>query len=153
MDQRRPRKSLKSLSRVILDASVILKTVLPDEEPTQKELALSLFEKYSQKAIDIIVPDFWVYEIGNTLSRKLKLKKAKLAFQFLLVQKFKVFRFSRLQLLAITTFSNKHKVSFYDASYHLLAQFTNSVFITADWKYFEKFKTDKNIVLLQSLKL
>ncbi|MBI3443299.1 type II toxin-antitoxin system VapC family toxin [Candidatus Woesebacteria bacterium] len=139
--------------RVVLDASVILKTVLPDENPQEVELALQLFKQYSQGEIDVIIPDFWVYEVGNTLCRKLNSKKAKLGFAFLLSLKFKNVTFSKKQLLAISAFSAKHNVSFYDSSYHLLAYFTDSIFVTADKKYFDKFKRDKHVVLLGHLKI
>lgn len=133
---------------VIFDASVLLKTVLPKENETEK--AVALFEQYSQGIIEVYEPSFWVYEIGNTLSRKLPLRKAQIGFEFLLAQKFRTFHFTNKQLLEINKFSNQNKVSFYDASYHLLAHFTNSLFITADKKYFQKFKEDKSIALLEN---
>lgn len=139
--------------KVVLDASVILKTVLPDEKPEEVELALDLFQKYTDQKIEIFVPSFWVYEIGNTLSIKLSKDKAVLGFKFLLAQDLKTFYFTKKQLLEIVEFSSSHKVSFYDAAYHLLAYFTDSVFITADKKYFQKFKSDKYLALLQKLKL
>lgn len=142
-----------NFSKVVLDASVILKTILPNEDESEKETALNLFQKYSQGSIDIFVPDFCTYEIGNTLARKLAPNKAALGFKFFLAQKFKVATFSKSQLLEIIAFCPKYNVSFYDASYHLLARFVDSVFITADKKYFEKFKGDKHIALVQNLKI
>lgn len=133
---------------VVLDASVLLKTILPDEKNGQ-ELALNLFEKYSKSLMNIVEPIFWVFEIGNTVARKLPIKKAQIAFKFLLTQQFKTHYFNDLELLEITKFSSFHQVSFYDASYHLLAHFTNSIFVTADKKYYQKFKTDKKIKLLE----
>ena len=135
----------------VLDASVLLKTVLPEDQ-VAKDFALQLFKKYSDGTIDLIEPVFWIFEVGNNLSRKLPVKKAVLAFNFLLNQHFQLLHFTNLQLIQITRFASRNKVAFYDASYHLLAKFTGSIFVTADKKYFQKFTGDKNIALLEELK-
>lgn len=141
------------MKTVVLDASVILKAVLPKENEVEERITLKIFKKYRKGEIEIIVPIFWVFEIGNTLSRKLPLEKAQLGFALLLSQDFKEYNLSHSQLLEISKFSSQYKVSFYDASYHLLAHFTDSIFLTADKKYSEKFKQDKHIALIHSLKI
>lgn len=141
------------MKAIVLDASVILKAVLPKENEVEDRNTLKIFEKYRKGEIEIFVPIFWVFEIGNTLSRKLPLEKVQLGFTLLLSQGFKEYNLSHSELLEISKFSSQNSVSFYDASYHLLAHFTYSVFVTADKKYFEKFRQDKHIALLQSLKI
>jgi len=44
------------------------------------------------------------------------------------------------------------KISFYDAAYHALALNTGGTFITADKKYYEKTKSEGNIMLLKNYK-
>ena len=141
------------MKAIVLDASVILKAVLPKENEVEERSTLKIFEKYRKGEIEIIVPIFWVFEIGNTLSRKLPLEKVQLAFALLLSQGFKEYNLSHSELLEIGKFSSQNRVSFYDASYHRLAHFIDAIFVTADKKYFEQFKEDKHITLIQNLKI
>lgn len=148
MDKRRPGKSLE---RAILDASILIKIVLPEEHEPDVKKALTLFKLFTDKKLSVILPSFWSYEVGNTLIRKLSKELFEEKFKFLLSQSYQIYSFNVLENITIGKFTKLHNVSFYDASYHLLAHFTNSLFITADKKYFQKFKEDKNLVLLGNL--
>lgn len=141
------------MKAIVLDASVILKAVLPKENEVEERKTLKIFEKYRKGEIEIFVPIFWVFEVGNTLSRKLPLEKVQLGFTLLLSQGFKEYNLSQSELLEISKFSSQNNVSFYDASYHLLAHFIDAVFVTADKKYFEKFEKDRHIRLISTLKI
>lgn len=147
MDKRRSGKSLK---QVILDASVLVKIILPETSESNIREALSLFNKFSKRELSIILPSFWSYEVGNTLIRKLSEDLFEEKFKFLLSQPFGIYSFNQLENITIGKFARIHNVSFYDASYHLLAHFTDSLYITADKKYFQKFKEDKYIALLEN---
>ncbi len=150
MDQRR---STKSLKQVILDASILVKIVLPENSEGNITQVLKLFNLFISKKIKIILPIFWQFEVGNTLLRKMSEELFIEKFSFLLSQSFEEYRFNTLENLTIGKFAKRHQVSFYDASYHLLAHFTNSIFITADKKYYQKFKGDERIAPLENLKL
>ncbi len=145
MDKRRQRESLK---QVVLDASILVKIILPEKSEENIEQALSLFKSFSRKKLTIILPSFWSYEIGNVLLRKLSEELFEEKFKFLLSRSFEIYSFNVLENLTIGKFARLHNVSFYDASYHLLAKFTDSIFVTADKIYFQKFKKDKNLALL-----
>jgi len=145
MDKRRQRESLK---QVVLDASILVKIILPEKSEENIEQALSLFESFSRKKLTIILPSFWSYEVGNVLLRKLSEQLFEEKFKFLLSRSFEIYSFNVLENLTIGKFARLHNVSFYDASYHLLAKFTDSIFVTADKIYFQKFKKDKNLALL-----
>lgn len=148
MGQRRQRQPL---SQIILDASILIKIVLPEGSEDNIQQALSLFEKFSSKKIAVILPSFWSYEVGNILLRKLSEELYEEKFKFLLNQPFQIYSFNTLENITIGKFAKLHNVSFYDASYHLLAKFTGAIFITADKKYFQKFKEDKNLTLLKNI--
>lgn len=148
MGQRRQRQSL---NQVVLDASILIKIILPEGSEENIKQALSLFEKFSKKKLTIILPSFWSYEVGNILTRKLSEDLFEEKFKFLLNQPFQIYSFNILENITIGKFAKLYKASFYDASYHLLAKFTDSIFITADRKYFKKFERDKNIILLENL--
>lgn len=149
MGKRRPSKSLK---KIVLDASVLLKIVLPDKGELQIKQALKLFQLFAQGKTAIYLPVFWRFEIGNTLIRKLSDELFIQKFDFLLLQPFEEYIFNKLEYLTIGQFATSQQVSFYDASYHMLAIFTDSTFITADRKYFQKIQDKENIILLENLK-
>ena len=149
MDKRRPGKPLK---QAIVDASILIKIVLPEKSEADIKKALALFKHFTDKRLTIILPSFWSYEVGNTLIRKLTLELFEEKYKFLLSQPFQIYSFNILENVTIGKFAKLHKVTFYDASYHLLAKFIGSIFITADKNYFQKFKKDKNIALLENFK-
>ena len=150
MDKGRPAKPLKS---AVFDASILIKIVLPERNEENVKEALLLFERFAAQKLTVTLPSFWNYEVGNTLIRKLASRLFEEKFAFLLSQPFETYSFSKAENLTIGKFAKLHNTSFYDASYHLLAKFIDSIFITADRKYFQKFKTDKHLALLQNLKL
>ena len=51
------------------DASVLLKWVLPDDDEPDGDAALSLRDYALAGAVELVVPQLWIYEVGNTRSR------------------------------------------------------------------------------------
>lgn len=142
------RRSSKSL---VIDASVIIKSVLPEKSEDHTQTANNILQAYSDGKLKIILPVFWSFEVGNILIRKLSARNLASKFSILLSGGFEEYKFNEEENLTIAQFSQKYSASFYDASYHLLAKFTDSLFVTADKRYYQKFKTDKNIILLDDL--
>ncbi|MYB32114.1 MAG: type II toxin-antitoxin system VapC family toxin, partial [Acidobacteria bacterium] len=52
------------------DASVLLKWVLPAEDEQDTDAALALRDEAAAGILDLIVPQLWIYEVGNTLARR-----------------------------------------------------------------------------------
>ena len=116
------------------DASVLLKWVLPAEDEEDGDLALSLRDKALAGVVDLVVPQLWIYEVGNTLARRFPdyagealaslaefgLLEAELDAEW------------RAQAVALATAYN---VAFYDAAYHAVALVHRGVFVTADERY------------------
>ena len=50
------------------DASVLLKWVLPGDDEQAADAALLLRDEAVAGAIDLVVPQLWIYEVGNTLA-------------------------------------------------------------------------------------
>lgn len=146
-------RSTKPLKRVVLDASILVKLVLPETSEQNVKQALALFKRFTEGGLEIVLPVFWSFEVGNVLLRKLSEELFEEKFRFLLQQPFHVYAFNEVESITVGKFAKLYDVSFYDASYHLLAYFTNCVFITADRKYLQKFKGDTYVVLLQDLKM
>ena len=51
------------------DASVPLKWVLPGDDEQDTEAALALRDDAAAGNLDLVVPQLWIYEVGNTLVR------------------------------------------------------------------------------------
>ena len=56
---------------VVPDASVILKWVLPSADESGLEQALSLRDAITGGNVQAVVPRLWLFEVGNTLARRL----------------------------------------------------------------------------------
>lgn len=137
--------------KLVLDASVILKLVLIQDEP-HREKALEIIKNFQIDLVQIILPSLWKYEIGNILSTKDEANFVDF-YKFILNIGFTTHEFSNTELVEIGEFAKRYKVSFYDASYHILAKFTDSVFVTADRAYFDKAEKAGSMVLLKNLNL
>ena len=136
--------------KLVIDASVILKIVLVENEEDQ-QIALAILKLFQDGKVDIVLPNFWFFEVGNTLIRK-NVAFAKL-YLYLLEIGFRQYNFNPSELIEIGTFAKNFNISFYDASYHILAKLLNYTFVTADEKYFGKTKKAGNIILLNNLRI
>lgn len=125
---------------IVLDSSVALKWIFADEEGA--EHALKIRDAHISGENEISVPSLFLYEIANVLATKVKLavEEAREAFEFLCSFEFDVHELDCEEYLAAITLSQQHKISLYDASYHILAQRLGCRFVTADRKFWEKVK-------------
>ena len=122
---------------VILDASVILKWLLPE---TKSENALRFRDRHISGEEQIIVPSLVFYEIANALRYHTKISDEELASLFDI--------FNELALIAIhPTFSDltevmlyarQKNISVYDAVYIILTKKLGCSFVTADKQLAEK---------------
>lgn len=137
--------------RIVLDASVILKWFLDDEN--EQEQAQALRERLESKEYDVLIPSHCMIELFNTLSRK-KPTYALDAFSILKIMGFKDCLLSLpVALLALNLTVKYPKISFYDAFYHAIALHYKIPFITADLKYYEMVKKEGAILLLKDFGL
>ena len=131
------------------DASVILKwTIGRESEPDQEE-AITILDAWVAGKIEIALPKLWAFEVGNFLGR-IAPDSALEKMEILLDFRFKTRELDREICKLVLELMKNLSVSFYDASYHALAQKMGGVFITADNKYYDKAKSLGNIELLGS---
>ena len=114
----------------VIDASFLLAFLL-DEENIEVN---SQFERYASGEIVFIVPTLIKYEVGNSLRtqflrKKLAKGKAKKLYQAFLEMKIKEEKLDFADVLRVALEKN---MSFYDASYHCLAQRLNLPLLTLD---------------------
>ena len=120
---------------VIIDASVINKLFLPNEEGYDK--AGFIVQQHLQGKEKIIVPDLLFYEVANTLITKssIPLSIALLSINDLYSFNLEIFHPSDKNMKTAASLAKKHRVSVYDASYAVLAQEKGCDLITADSKF------------------
>ena len=132
---------------VVPDASVILKWVLPPADEADVGRALALRDAIGNGHVQAMVPELWLYEVGNTLARRLSGQADRLLASLL--------RFdlataspSRRWLNQVVDLTRRYGVTFYDATYHAHAILERGVFVTADDGYFRRAREAQAIVRL-----
>ena len=120
---------------VIIDASVVNKLFLPNEEG--QEIASGLILRNIQKFEEIFVPDLLFYEVANTLVTKtaIPITMVNRSLEQLDKLRLQVIHPTLEQLKKIAKFAKNHHVSVYDGTYAVLAQETGCDLITADSKF------------------
>ena len=136
---------------IIVDASVVLKWVLPEEDDTNE--AYELADDFFNKRISVFVPAHFHSEVANIAARKVPL----LAFSFIHQIINSELRPCQLGLELLNTafrlMKKYPKISFYDAFYHALAIERRGIFITADQKYYQTVKKEGSILSLKDYSL
>ena len=116
------------------DASVLLKWVLPGDDEQDGDAALSLRDEAVAGTVELVVPQLWIYEVGNTLARRFPDQAGELLASlsdFGLTEAGLDLRW-RTQALSLAV---TYEVAFYDAAYHAVALVHGGVFVTADERY------------------
>ncbi len=119
---------------VVLDSSVILKWVIPDEANTEE--ALSYLRLHAAGAETIAVPFLLFYEVANVLGMKPQLasSEGKKALNAILNLGLSQHASADSDYLKIIDYVKKYRVSGYDAAYIILAENLGCNFVTADGK-------------------
>jgi len=134
------------------DASVILKWAIGLESELDREKAIHILDAWVGNNIEIVLPELWVFEVGNVLGRMVPdsaLEKMETLLEF----RFKTKELNKETCKSIFKLMKDLSVSFYDASYHALAQRMGGVFITADDKYYQKARARGDIEFLGNLRI
>lgn len=133
---------------LVVDASIILKWVLPQKISPFQQQALSIRDALVEGKINVIVPSLWRYEVGNTLGRLVPESASVLLTHCCDVGLREVEESKARDKTALQLMSD-WQVSFYDASYHALAILNRIDFVTADEKYNAKVSKHGNIILIK----
>ena len=134
------------------DASVLLKWVLPGEDEQDTDEALALRDEAVAGSLDLVVPQLWIYEVGNTLARRFpddadELLEALVDFGLTEARLDARWR-SRAVSLSVV-----YGVAFYDAAYHAVALGLGGVFVTADERYVRRASAAGGISSLRSWRM
>ena len=122
------------MKRAVLDASVILKWYLADEEHGQK--ALDLLDDYVGKGLDLLAPSLLEYELTNGLviaQRRARIREEKVLSA---IEGFMDLEIPMRDLVdfypQVLHYCRTYGRSVYDASYLALAETEEITLITAD---------------------
>lgn len=134
---------------VVPDASVLLKWVLPEEREPHAGQAIAVRDAFVAGRIRLLVPALWFYEVGNVLvmhyaDSAAERLAALAAFRIPEARPTAAWRERIVKLAA------QRGVTFYDASYHALAEVLDGIFVTADEKYLRKAGPDSHLLGLAS---
>lgn len=133
-------------SNIIIDASIIIKWLLPDEEDAQ---ALRIKQDFNENRVTINIPHFTYYEIGNVLKTAVKRERIKEDIATKLYSSFidlEFIAYAMSDLFTLALFKSiDFDISYYDASYIALSEYLQIPFITADQKLLKKV-TNKFII-------
>jgi predicted nucleic acid-binding protein len=123
---------------IVLDSSVALKWIFADEDGA--EHAVRVRNEHVSGTNEIVVPSLFFYEIANVLATKVKLspEEALEAFELISAFEINVHELDSIEYMEAMALAMKHRISVYDASYHVLASRIGCRFLTADRKFWEK---------------
>jgi len=116
------------------DASVLLKWVLPGDDEQDTDAALALRDEAAGGTLDLVVPQLWIYEVGNTLARRFPEDADELLASLADFGLTEAKLDARWRARAVSL-SVRYGVAFYDAAYHAVALGLQGVFVTADERY------------------
>lgn len=126
------------MSRVVLDASVAAKWLLPSAGEPFSQNALRLLDGYVNREIEILIPDLFWAEIGNVLWRAARTgrctaEQARIGLEKVTAQKFATVS-SRSLLHSAFEIASASGRAIYDCLYIALAEASRTEFLTADEK-------------------
>lgn len=140
------------MRRVVIDASVAAKWFI-EEKDTDK--ALQVRDLYVDEEISLTMPVLILFELGNALRKhpSLSVEDSERALEAFLDLKIELRSFAESTLLKEAyRLSKDLNISFYDASYVVLAMLYEFIFLTGDEELYDKAKSSVNVVLLTDFK-
>lgn len=120
---------------IVVDASVVIKWVV-DENDEATRRAIKLRERYLSGEENIICPDLLLYEIGNIFAYKTQLPSIAVtkAWQSFVLLAIPTVSATTELITDCLKFSQKYKITVYDAAYVALAELKKCSLVTADKK-------------------
>lgn len=130
----------------VLDASVLIKWVVPADNEAHVEQACAIRNEIVWRSRPVVLPSLWFYEVGNTLARRFPEHVQRLMSD-LLDMRFQEAQVDSLLPRALEL-TRRYGVTFYDACYHATALVHGGTLITSDQRYLAQVSGADGIVAL-----
>jgi predicted nucleic acid-binding protein len=140
------------MTRYVVDASVILKWVLGEEQEADQTKAENLLNAWVEGRIELAAPTLWQYEVGNFLGRELP-RHAGENMGLLLNLRFRTIDLNEGMCRQCFEWMRKNRVTFYDAAYLAVAFEIQGTLITADERFVKRMGKIEQLCLLKNLDL
>ena len=127
------------MKRLVIDASVVVKWLLPQGDESHTDEALSLLHAFREGEVELLQPPHWLAEAGAVLAR-LEPALAATTMQLLDAMKIPVHNAPEIHIrgIELATELNHH---LFDTLYHAVAlSVPDTTLVTADLRYFRKAK-------------
>jgi len=123
---------------IIIDTSVAVKWIIPGEEFESQSFAL--MQAHIDHKNNILIPDLFYYEMGNTIATKTSFptEKIKSSLQKIFDLGLKSHSPDSKEMLKTTLLARQYKTSFYDMLYAVIAKENKCKLVTADRKFIAK---------------
>ncbi len=138
------------MRRYVVDASVILKWVLGDENEPDHAKAMELLDAWVEDQLELVAPTLWEYEVGNFLGRELPEDAPKKMALLVNLRLANIHLNERMHNICYA-WMKENGVTFYDAAYLATAVEAKGVLITADERFARKMTKVASICLLKDL--
>lgn len=127
-------EDIKLPSKIVIDASVILCRLLPDEKQTEK--TASYFLLYEKEKLDFTAPVLIKYEVANALKSAVKQKRLSAKLSEMLLCEFLLFsiEYQEVNFQEVLKLALEKNISVYDASYVWLASLKKLPLLSLDKK-------------------
>jgi predicted nucleic acid-binding protein len=134
-----------------VDASVVAKWVLPDEEYIEK--ALKVKQDHISGKISLSAPTILPLEIANAIWKAVKLTRfsqadAQQALKLLQDISIDLYSLNWVEVSEVLDVANRFDVAVYDVAYIFLSEKLKAPFISSDTKLVEKVKSHFQIIPL-----
>lgn len=135
--------------RAVIDASVVIASLLPDEP--YRAAALRVLSRFLTDTLELVTTSLLRYELANALLKAIRSGRIEPEAAFQAIKEFEVFSIPEREVSSIETLrlANAYERSAYDAAYLALAQAEDAPFITADRKLYNALKGRFNIVWVE----
>lgn len=140
------------MDRYVVDASVILKWVIGNDQESDQTQASDLLNAWGEGSVELLAPTLWQFEVGNFLGREYRQEAAAL-MESLLALKISEVPLTEAICKRCFDWMKKNKVTFYDAAYLSAAIEVKGRLITADEKFLGKMDRMEAICLIKHIDL
>jgi predicted nucleic acid-binding protein len=135
-----------------VDASVVAKWALPDEEHLEK--ALKVKNDHVSGVTSLSAPTFLSLEITNAIWRAIKLKRlsnesAQISFKMLDAIGIDLYPVDWAEAMEVLNIAHQYDIAVYDAAYVYLSKRLNAPLITSDNRLIQKVKPHFEVIDLK----